>query len=240
MSTRVEETVDVPGGWCLAVLDRPLGRPRGLVVCAHGLTGDRSGPADLLARWSWSLSEHAIATVRFDFRGSGESSGRFEATTFAGMVSDVCAVGRWAISMVGPAPVVTAGISIGGVPAALAAGPLNAAATLLLSSDLIEDVRFDTESITAIRSGEFHLPATFFRERENLHPRKSLVDRSRPWGLIYGVEDAKLRKAAEEIALLGARVTAIPHTGHLFESEPARASLAQATLRFLDEVLSEG
>ncbi|HZN77417.1 MAG TPA: alpha/beta fold hydrolase [Micromonosporaceae bacterium] len=237
---RLETVIDVPGGWCLAVLDRPPGPCRAAIVCAHGLTGDRSGPADLLARWAGDLAGHGFATVRFDLRGSGESSGDFADTTFAGMVSDFCAAAAWAIEVVGPRPVIAAGISIGGVPAALASGMVNSAATLLISSDLIEGIRFDTDTITPIRGGEFHLPAAFFREREGLYPRRALSERGKPWGLIFGGRDSKLLVAAGELRQLGAWVAEVSDTDHLFESVPARAALMRETLRFLDHALADG
>lgn len=237
VGSREQTLVDVPDGWCLAVLDRPDGRPRGLVVCAHGLTGDRSGPAELLARWADGLAGLGLAVVRFDFRGSGESSGDWADTTFGGMTSDLVAVGRWARALVGPVPLVTAGISIGGVPAALAAAPLDAAGTLLMSSDLVEDVRFVTNGSTPIRGGEFHLPHGFFREREPLRPRTALAGRGRPWGLVYGVADDKLRKAADDFAALGAWVRGVPGADHLFQSADARARLAGHSREFLAPLL---
>lgn len=239
MTRRTEDVVDVPDGWCLAVLDLPDGPPRALVVCAHGLTGDRSGPAGLLAEWSARLSALGFAVVRFDFRGSGESFGEFEDTSFAGMIDDTVAVGTWARDRVGAVPVVAAGISIGGVPAALSAGRLNASATVLMSSDLIEDVRFNTAGMTAIRGGEAHLPARFFRERETLHPRRALREMDRPWLLVYGAEDAKVAKAAVDLHALGADVVAVPSADHLFGSVAARKSLIAATADFLDRTLRE-
>lgn len=237
MIRRTEEVVDVPAGWCLAVTDLPADPPRALVVCAHGLTGDRSGPAGLLAGWSARLAAHGLATVRLDFRGSGESSGSFEDTCFSGMVEDMVAVGSWALERVGAVPLVTAGISIGGVPAALSAGRLDAAATVLMSSDLIEDIRFDTAGITAIRGGEFHLPASFFREREKLHPRSALAAAGRPWLLVHGADDVKVSSAAVELAGLGAEIVAVPAADHLFGSVRARAALAAATVDFVDRAL---
>jgi hypothetical protein len=240
MSSRQEEIVDVPGGWCFAVLDRPAGEPRALIVCAHGLTGDRSGPAELLSHWAAGQAADGVAVLRFDFRGSGESSGSWTGTTFDAMISDQVSIGTWARETLGPVPVITAGISIGGVPAALAAPRLDAVGTLLMSSDLIEGVRFGVNGSTPIRAGEFHLPHRFFRERELLRPRTELHRWGRPWGLIHGAEDSKVRKAAAELADLGAWVREIPGTDHLFESADARAALIGHSRAFVNQVLAAG
>jgi uncharacterized protein len=237
VTRREEVVVEVPGGWCLTVVDRPDGRTRGLLVCAHGLTGDRSGPSELLANWAADLTGLDLTVVRFDFRGSGESSGPWTDTSFSAMTSDFVAIGQWAQATAGPVPLVSAGISIGGVPAALAAAPLHAAGTLLMSSDLVEDVRFATDGSTPVRGGEFHLPPGFFREREALRPRTALVDRARPWGLVYGEADGKLRKAADEFAALGAWVRGVPDSDHLFESGSARAALTGHSEEFLRPLL---
>ncbi|WP_422770547.1 alpha/beta hydrolase [Plantactinospora sp. WMMC1484] len=237
MTEREERYVEVPGGWCYTVLDRPVAAPRAIVVCAHGLTGDRSGPAELLADWAVGLSATGAAVLRFDFRGSGESSGSWLDTTFAGMTSDLVAIGEWARASIGAVPLVTAGISIGGVPAALAAPDLDAAGTLLMSSDLIEDVRFEVAESMPIRGGEFHLPHGFFRERERLRPRSTLAARGRPWGLVYGARDDKLRRAATELAALGAWVREIADTDHLFGSVGARDSLLEHSTGFVADLL---
>jgi pimeloyl-ACP methyl ester carboxylesterase len=210
------------------------------VILAHGLTGDRSGPAELLSGLSARLCAAAgVRVVRFDFRGSGDSGGEFGQTTFAGMTR---AFAEIATRHAEPGrPVICAGISIGGVPAAVAAcqlrreGPLDVAGVVLMSSDLIQGVRFGVAGLTAIRGGEFHLPQAFFRERERLYPRTLLSESGLPFLLIYGREDAKVAAETRWFAAHGE--VAELDSDHLFESSQARCALLGAWLKYLGPLL---
>jgi uncharacterized protein len=238
---REQSLIDVPGGRCLVVVDQPTGRTAAAtIVLAHGLTGDRVGPAQLLAQLSRQLCEQAgVRVVRFDFRGSGDSPGTFASTTFAGMSSDLVAVVR-ATCPAGQ-PLICAGISIGGVPAVMAAHELvhlhqvPVAAVVLMSSDLLEAGRFDVGRVAAIRNGEFHLPGRFFREREAIRPRQLLLEVRAPFLLVYGRRDAKVAAASEWVASHGGNVVAAD-SDHLFENDSARATLLGAWLTFLDRI----
>lgn len=235
-----------PGtGRCLTVVDRPRhDRPVATVVIAHGLTGDRAGPAELLSGLSAELCRGlGLLVVRFDFQGAGDSSGEFESMTFERMTADFvelttrhAAPGR---------PVICSGISIGGVPAVLAArelqrrGTIDVRGLVLMSSDLVEGIRFVTAGPTAIRGGEFHLPETFFREREELKPRTVLAGLGLPFTLIHGAEDAKVAEAARWFAAHGGQVAPI-EGDHLFQSVSARRSLARAWTTFAHRLAIQG
>lgn len=69
-------------------------RSRPIILILHGFGGDRvgftvegtgEGYHERLAR---RLAEHGYCSFRFDFRGSGESDGTFDLTSFTGQVSD--------------------------------------------------------------------------------------------------------------------------------------------------------
>ncbi|MFI8946886.1 alpha/beta hydrolase [Streptomyces sp. NPDC053750] len=235
-----------PGRRCLVVMDRPATRePTGTVCVAHGLTGDRSGPQELLAQLSADLCARlGVRVIRFDMTGSGDSEGDFADTRFSGMAEDFVGVAR-ALCRPGE-PLVCAGISIGGVPAVMAAHQLTRAGgadgprptgVLLLSSDLIQGVRFATEGVTAIRGGEFHLPAVFFRERESIRPRDLLLETGLPFLLCYGAADDKVAGESAWFAEHGGTVEAIAGD-HLFESVAARRVLASACAGFLRSAFS--
>lgn len=63
-----------------------------VVVCCHGLTGTRVGSSYRYVTLARRLVAENIACLRFDFRGCGESDGRFEDVTAAALQEDLLAV----------------------------------------------------------------------------------------------------------------------------------------------------
>ncbi len=60
-----------------------------VVLCCHGLTGTRVGSCYRFVQLARRLVASNIACLRFDFRGCGESDGRFEDVTVSQLVEDV-------------------------------------------------------------------------------------------------------------------------------------------------------
>ncbi len=86
------------GQTIVGTLAMPEGEgPFPVALLLHGFTGTRHelpvlGTEDTMfsraARW---LGERGVASLRIDFRGSGESEGAWEDTTFSGQISDAIA-----------------------------------------------------------------------------------------------------------------------------------------------------
>ncbi|MDE2856499.1 MAG: alpha/beta fold hydrolase [Chloroflexota bacterium] len=86
------------GQTIVGTLAMPAGEgPFPVALLLHGFTGTRHelpvlGTEDTMfsraARW---LGERGVASLRIDFRGSGESEGAWEDTTFSGQISDAIA-----------------------------------------------------------------------------------------------------------------------------------------------------
>lgn len=106
------------------------------VVLFHGFTGDRMESHWLFVKCSRALAEAGIASLRFDFYGSGESEGRFREVTLAGEISDA----RRAVEFfrarkgIDAARVGLLGLSLGGAIAAMLAAPVRARALVLWSA----------------------------------------------------------------------------------------------------------
>jgi dipeptidyl aminopeptidase/acylaminoacyl peptidase len=58
------------------------------VVFFHGFTGDRMESHWIFIKCARALARAGIASLRFDFYGSGESEGEFRAATLAGEIAD--------------------------------------------------------------------------------------------------------------------------------------------------------
>ncbi|MFQ5429548.1 MAG: alpha/beta hydrolase family protein [Phycisphaerae bacterium] len=94
-----------------------------VVVCCHGLTGTRVGACYRFVRLARRLEQENIACLRFDFRGCGESDGRFEDVTVARLVEDLRAAVAWLDHAPGcdPSRVGIAASSFGALATSLAA-----------------------------------------------------------------------------------------------------------------------
>ncbi len=72
--------------------DRAPGPPVSVVICCHGLTGSRNGTGYRMVGLGRRLVAENMACLRFDFRGCGESDGRFEDLSAATLLEDLHAV----------------------------------------------------------------------------------------------------------------------------------------------------
>ncbi len=136
---RVE--IEVEGGPVVGTLEQPAtAAPEAAVLLLHGFTGSRDELAvagvdeGVFARTARRLAEAGIASLRIDFRGSGESGGEWRDTTFSGQIADATAALDWlrAEPELQAAPTSVLGWSQGGLVAAhLAAAQPDIAALVL-------------------------------------------------------------------------------------------------------------
>jgi uncharacterized protein len=114
---------DVHGQRVWGVLHLPIQavEPVPAVLILHGFTGQRGEGHRLFVLFSRLLAQHGIASMRIDFRGSGESEGAFDEMTPSREVEDVVA----AYAFLRDRPEVDGsrlgllGLSMGGMVAAL-------------------------------------------------------------------------------------------------------------------------
>lgn len=95
-----------------------------VIILFHGFTGCKSEKYFMLARLSRALAKAGVASLRFDFAGSGESDGDFEDVTPLTEIEDGLAIVRYAKSLeeVDTERVGLLGFSLGGFVAANVAG----------------------------------------------------------------------------------------------------------------------
>lgn len=129
-----EERVDLQSGGqpFIGTLALPEGDPAPVVLLLHGFTGSRdelpipNTEDGVFSRTARLLAENGYASLRIDFRGSGESIANmtFEATTFEGQVADALAAVEYLKSLdrVDGEDVFVIGWSQGGLVASAVAG----------------------------------------------------------------------------------------------------------------------
>lgn len=92
-------TISSAAGPFIGTLATPAGDPAPAVLLLHGFTGSRNElptdavPEGIFARTAARLAEAGYASLRIDFRGSGESTSElsYADTTFEGQVADALA-----------------------------------------------------------------------------------------------------------------------------------------------------
>ena len=94
------------------------------VILYHGFSGDRMEPGFMFVRFSRLLAAHGIASVRFDFLGSGESDGSFTDMTISGEIDDAGSILDYfrSLDMIDENRIIILGLSMGGSVAGYLAG----------------------------------------------------------------------------------------------------------------------
>ncbi len=106
------------------------------VVFFHGFTGDRMESHWIFVKCARGLAEEGIASLRFDFYGSGESDGEFREVTLKGEIADAKAAVEFFRKQKGIDlnRLGLCGLSMGGAVAALVAKWSKARALVLWSA----------------------------------------------------------------------------------------------------------
>lgn len=95
-----------------------------MVCIFHGFTGNKMEPHFIFVKLSRMLEKKGIASVRFDFGGSGESDGDFVDMTISGELEDAKAILDYAktLDFVDVNNIGIVGLSMGGAVASMLAG----------------------------------------------------------------------------------------------------------------------
>jgi pimeloyl-ACP methyl ester carboxylesterase len=81
----------------VGVLHIPDKRPRGNIILAHGITADKDEDG-LFTQTAGTLCNNGFRTMRFDFRGHGESGGSKQDMTITGEAADLQSTIELAVS----------------------------------------------------------------------------------------------------------------------------------------------
>jgi hypothetical protein len=124
--------IAMKAGYLAATLHLPALAPPAAgwpaVLMCHGFTGQRLEAHFLFVKASRAFAALGLASLRFDFRGSGESSGRFQDMSVLTELADALAAWEYLgrLRGVDPGRRALLGLSFGGAVAALLSGGLAA------------------------------------------------------------------------------------------------------------------
>jgi dipeptidyl aminopeptidase/acylaminoacyl peptidase len=127
------------GKWLRGMMHFPArakGRRAPGVVFFHGFTGDRMESHWIFIKCARALARAGVASLRFDFYGSGESEGEFRAATLAGEIADAVEAVKFFRGQKGidGARLGLCGLSLGGCVAACIAQRVDAKAAVTWSA----------------------------------------------------------------------------------------------------------
>lgn len=211
------------------------------VVMLHGFTGNRLEGHRLFPLFSRHLVPRGVASLRFDFRGSGESEGDFSEMTVAREVEDTEAAFAYlrGLPLLDPERVMGLGFSMGGLVAALAAEKVRPHRLALWAPALPELwlglLRGGYAPPVIVDYGGWPLGREFLLEMPRVRP----LEAAARWGgvarVFHGDADAVCPPAfgVRYAQALGCDAVAIPGANHTFDSLEAVEMLYRETGRFL-------
>lgn len=85
-----------------------------IVVMFHGFTGHKNENAYMFRTLSRELEKRGVASVRFDFSGSGDSDGDFKDMTYFTEVEEAVAIMKWTKESYSKVSMIGLGFSLGG------------------------------------------------------------------------------------------------------------------------------
>ncbi|CAN5586244.1 alpha/beta fold hydrolase [soil metagenome] len=201
--------------------------PYPFVLLLHGFTDTRdiaiTGPQDgMFTRTAHTLAEYGIASLRIDFRGSGESEGKWEDTTFTSQIADAIAALDYLTTLpeVDQQRLGLIGISQGGLIAAETAARDHRVQTVVLWSplanppDTFKLILGDENVAAGLQSegksvhsklpwgAETDLKTPFFADLYNFDPIAAISRVKQPLLVVVGLQDTI--------------VTPQPHYGQLY------------------------
>ena len=121
--------------------------PYPVILICHGLAGHKTGKYRLYVQLSERLSQLGIASLRFDFRGSGDSEGHFSDTTLGSEVSDAIVALNYLRSRpdVDPSKIGIFGRSVGGTVALMAAKKSEPIKTIAIWAPLFDGEQWEEQ-----------------------------------------------------------------------------------------------
>lgn len=224
-----------------------------LVILFHGFCDDRAEINFVHTELSRRLCAQGIASVRFDFAGSGESDGRFEDMTVSGEVSDGLAILDYVktLEFVDTKRIALHGLSMGGCVASMVAGLRNedicalslwcpapdvvynmAREKTLCGQDVGDIVERGCADVEGVKLG-----VGFYQDALTIDPFETASHFQKRVNLVHGDEDItasiECSKRYQEIFGERAAFLAVHGAEHRFKSFAFKEARMRSALQFL-------
>ncbi|ADL12851.1 alpha/beta hydrolase [Acetohalobium arabaticum] len=177
--------------------------PKPAVIFCHGFQGNKIGPHRIFVKMARKLAANGITVFRFDYRGSGDSSGDFIDTTISGQIEDTLTAIDYVrqLDRVNESQLGLLGLSLGGAVAALATARTDKIKALVLWS-AVADIQkvflaqrpenYDEEKVNKqgyIDLDGYRLGSRFIAEIGEIDPLAEVEGDNNSVFLVHGSED---------------------------------------------------
>ena len=223
------------------------------ILLLHGFTGNKLESHRIFVNTARRLAQAGYYTLRFDFRGSGDSSGDFRDMTVTGEVEDAVNAYRWFSenTPVQPEKIAVLGFSLGGCVAAYTAAQVNPAA-LVLWAPVAEPLKIFTRT-ESFESMLEHSQATgyidlngwplgrgFIQELPKLDPLSAVGKYTGPALIMHGQEDLSVpvengRLYYDHLPTADKEMHVIADAGHTFNKIEWEDALTGQTVAWMQK-----
>lgn len=205
---------------------------------------------------SRQLEIHGIASLRFDFMGSGDSDGRFQDMSVETEISDGIAILRYAqsLSYIDANRIALVGMSFGGLVASIIAGRLSSdigalcmwAPAIIAIQDAKDGRAGNTDISSALTTGTADINGLlvgkrFVEDTRNLDFEVEASQYKKNTIIIWGDQDpivpSDVIYKCELVYGKRLEKCMIEGVGHMFETRSARIKQLEATIRFIKKEL---
>ena len=217
-----------------------------VVVMFHGFTGNHIEKSFIFARLSRALEKAGISSIRFDFRGSGDSDGTFEEMTLTSEMSDARAMINYARDKF-KGRLGILGLSMGGTVALLTAPTLKPDALCLWAPAAknkevftIGGMPHQIEKGGRLDVGGIEISDVFVKEILTMNAFENAKRYSGPVLIMHGTSDPTVPfKHSQDLVKEFDHGTLVPVKGadHVFTSVQASSSVIEKTVSFFSENL---
>ncbi len=223
-----------------------------MALIFHGFTGNKMEPHFIFVKLSRRLEKAGIASLRFDFLGSGESDGEFKDMTLSGEVEDAKTILNYSktLDFVDPNRIFVVGLSMGGAVASMLAGlhPQDIAALCLWAPAgnmgqliqerirYIEDAGIDISSMEYFDMGGNLIGKAFVHDVQSLDIFNIASSYEKQVLILHGDKDeaVPLKTSYRYLDAYGnkARLQVIKGADHTFNSREWEEEVLESTVEF--------
>ena len=223
------------------------GEYKTVAVFLHGYTGHKNETSFLFKQLSARFVENGIATLRYDYYGSGDSDGEFHNQTFTTARNDAKAAIDEGVRLNGGKKIILCGFSMGGaVSARMSIEKTDCIEKLVLISPAgcmlnILTTTFKTRQIAennCIDLGGFYVSKDFLDSLMGVEFYEGLENFTNPVLIVQGEEDVSVRPEVSKKYTeyyQNCEYVLIPGAGHGYNSVPIRRQIQGIILDFLNK-----